>query len=267
MDRVSLKEYAKERVRGRRVEIWKALVFVFLGSMIVGWITPTFNVSDLYYNSPTTIIPIFRTLLITSLITTFLTMPLTYGANQYLMDFDTDKHTNDTIFVFYKQILKIFVLTVFIGIITQCFSIIAVIILIAGQFNEVSVNVALLLISIGQFVAIYLSYSFVAVPFIFNENKEKSIMEIMKLSYDMMKGHKLEYFVLELSFLGWYLLALCTCGILLIWLHPYTSFTTAKYFLDIKNEYYGVGVEATVVSESEEASTAESNDSDPFTIG
>lgn len=266
MDRVTLKEYAKARVSGRRVEIWKALVFTFLGSMLLSFIVPVVDYSSLtsYYLSANDIFFMVRTTLISSLITTLCLQPLNYGINQYLMDFDkNDYGTNDTIFSFYKNIIKIFVLTVFISLVTQCFSVVAIIIIFVGvstNIMEVSIGFALPLLTIGQFVGIYLSFCFVAVPYIFKENKEKSIMEIMKLSYDMMKGHKLEYFVLTLSFIGWYILSICTCGILFIWVLPYSAFTEAKYFLDLKNEYYGI-------SSVDEKPLNENSEDDPFTIG
>lgn len=266
MDRVTLKEYAKARVYGRRVEIWKALIFSFLGSMVVSFFVPAtdYDVLSNYYITTNEILFFIRTTLIASLITTFCLQPLQYGINQYLMDFDkNDYGTNETLFAPYKNIIKIFFLTVFINMVTQCFTIIAVIIALIGTSTQViaiSLGLAGIIAFIGQFVSFYLSFCFAAVPYIFNENKDKGIIEIMKLSNDMMRGHKLEYFILSISFMGWYLLSAFTCGILLIWVLPYSSFTEAKYFLDLKNEYYGISTyEEDIVNE-------ETND-DPFTIG
>lgn len=266
MDRVTLKEYAKARVSGRRVEIWKALIFTFLGSMLISFIVPTVDYDSLtrYYLGANDILFMVRTTLISSLITTLCLQPLTYGVNQYLMDFDkNDYGTNETIFAYYKNIIKIFVLTVFISLVTQCFSVVAIIILFVGastNIMEVSLGLALPLIVIGQFVSIYLSFCFVAVPYIFKENKDKSIVEIMKLSNQMMKGHKFEYFVLTFSFIGWYILSICTCGFLFIWVLPYSAFTEAKYFLDLKEAYYGI-------STVDEEPLKENSEEDPFTIG
>lgn len=266
MDRVTLKEYAKAKVNGKRVEIWKALIFSFLGSMLVNFIVPSVDFDSLasYYISANDIWYFVRTTIISSLITTLLLQPLTYGINQYLMDFDKDDYgTNNTIFSFYNNIIKIFVLTVFILIVTQCFTIVAIIFIFFGaalNIMDVSLGFALPLIVIGQFVSIYLSFCFVAVPYIYKENKDMSIIEIMKLSNQMMKGHKIEYFVLDLSFIGWYLLSTLTCGLLLIWVLPYSSFTMAKYFLDLKENYYGI-------SNTDNEVNNEHNDEDAFTIG
>ncbi|NBK96925.1 MAG: DUF975 family protein [Erysipelotrichia bacterium] len=262
MDRMTLKEYAKQKVQGKRVEIWKALIFTFLGSMVVSFFLPAIDTDALNtnYNVPSVFIDFMRTTLIASLISTFLLQPLTYGVNQYLMDFDKDKHENDTIFASYKSIIKIFVLTVFIGIVTQCFSLIGValtIIFLLMNLNDLALNLALPLIFIGSFASLYLSYCFRAVPYIFNENKEKSIMEIMALSNKMMKGHKFDFFILELSFIGWFIIGTFTCGIAFIWILPYFSFTLAKYFLDLKESFYGITTDAVdaEVIEEEDSST------------
>lgn len=50
----------------------------------------------------------------------------------------------------------------------------------------------------------------------------------------MMYGHKAEYFVLQLSFIGWYLLAVITLGIASFWVNPYVKITNANYYLQLK---------------------------------
>ncbi|WP_129045578.1 DUF975 family protein [Companilactobacillus metriopterae] len=53
-------------------------------------------------------------------------------------------------------------------------------------------------------------------------------------SRQMMDGNKWRYFVLQLSFLGWDILAWLTLGIGYIWLAPYKSATFAAFYLDLK---------------------------------
>ena len=45
-----------------------------------------------------------------------------------------------------------------------------------------------------------------------------------------MKGHRFEFFVLQLSFIGWAILAVLTCGIGFIWLEPYMQVTYVKFY-------------------------------------
>jgi len=53
-------------------------------------------------------------------------------------------------------------------------------------------------------------------------------------SYKMMKGYKWDYFVFELSFIGWFILGLFTCGILYIWLIPYMMVTVTLTYESLK---------------------------------
>ena len=52
-----------------------------------------------------------------------------------------------------------------------------------------------------------------------------------------MYGHKTDLFVLGLSFIGWYILSILTCGILFIWVIPYVQTATVKFLYDIKEDY------------------------------
>ena len=49
----------------------------------------------------------------------------------------------------------------------------------------------------------------------------------------MMVGHKMDYFVMELSFIGWYILNSFTYGILLLWLQPYYQLSFANFYVKI----------------------------------
>ncbi|MCS4488760.1 DUF975 family protein [Streptococcus sciuri] len=58
--------------------------------------------------------------------------------------------------------------------------------------------------------------------------------EIITESRKLMDGNKLNYFVLQLSFIGWLLLSLFSFGIGLIWLVPYYNMTLAVYHKDLR---------------------------------
>lgn len=67
------------------------------------------------------------------------------------------------------------------------------------------------------------------------DNPEIKATEIIKKSWNMTKGHKIDLFVLILSFFGWCILALFTLGILYIWLAPYMGVTIALAYEELKN--------------------------------
>lgn len=64
-----------------------------------------------------------------------------------------------------------------------------------------------------------------------------SYLEAITQSRQMMNHHKLEYFVLQLTFVGWMILTEITAGIVGIYAFPYMGITYAKYYLFVKGEY------------------------------
>lgn len=81
------------------------------------------------------------------------------------------------------------------------------------------------------------SLSYFLAPFILAENPNIGPNEAITLSRKMMDGHKAELFVLELSFIGWTLLATLTCGIGYLFLTPYMNLTFANFYLAVKEIY------------------------------
>lgn len=69
------------------------------------------------------------------------------------------------------------------------------------------------------------------------ENKGMPVLEAMTLSRNMMNGHKMEFFLLFLSFIGWSLLVFVTLGIAGIWVYPYISVTYVNFYLSVKEDY------------------------------
>lgn len=54
----------------------------------------------------------------------------------------------------------------------------------------------------------------------------------------LMDGHKAELFWLELSFIGWYLVALLTFGIAWFWILPYVNMTRAVFYDNIAGDQF-----------------------------
>ena len=96
---------------------------------------------------------------------------------------------------------------------------------------------ALLLIIPGLIKA----FGYVLVPYLMADEKyrELGISELLKKSEEMMKGHKMDYFLFMLSFIGWYLLAIPTLGLIMIYAGPLISVAKAKYLTDLKESCEG----------------------------
>ena len=67
-------------------------------------------------------------------------------------------------------------------------------------------------------------------------DNDLSIIDTIKLSFKMMKGHKWELFKLDMTFIGWVLLILITFYIAGIYFLPYAWTVNAGFYEEIKNE-------------------------------
>lgn len=80
-----------------------------------------------------------------------------------------------------------------------------------------------------------LSYSMT--PFLMAENPGLSPSEAIARSKQMMDGHKMELFILDLTFLGWSILA-AMCGNLgYLLLNPYTNAARAVFYRNLQKEW------------------------------
>lgn len=78
------------------------------------------------------------------------------------------------------------------------------------------------------------SYEYRMIPYLLGDHPEMSTKELFAASREMMRGQKWDTFVLDLSFIGWYLLGACTCGIAIIfWVYPYQFLTNAALYREL----------------------------------
>ena len=78
------------------------------------------------------------------------------------------------------------------------------------------------------------SFAYSMSIYILAENKGKAALECINESKAITNGHKMELFVLGLSFIGWILLVLVTFGIAAIWVAPYIQATMANAYRSLK---------------------------------
>ena len=78
------------------------------------------------------------------------------------------------------------------------------------------------------------SYSYAMTPYILLDRPELSATDAIKESEKMMNDHKMELFILDLSFIGWILLSILTCGILVLYVEPYMMATRSAFYLELK---------------------------------
>lgn len=199
MNRVEIKNFAKEKLSGNLGSIWKILIIalgISLASTCVFSIL--FNKMDADF--------------LDSLLG-ILMMPLGIGTTAFFISLiENENFEAKDLFKYYHDFVKIIGVTILMGLIIMlgyiCF-------IIPG-------------------IILTLSYSLV--PIILIKKPELGIVETLKYSREKMQGHKLDTFVLGLSFIGWAILGTLTFGILYIWLYPYMQLTFTKFYLNILGE-------------------------------
>ena len=104
-----------------------------------------------------------------------------------------------------------------------------------------------LLITLGMLLlvipGVMLTFSYAAAPYIMAQDPECEGLEALRRSRELMKGNRMELFLLDLSFIGWDLLSLFTLGIGSLFLNPYKEAARASFFRHIGLGYQGSSVE------------------------
>ena len=85
------------------------------------------------------------------------------------------------------------------------------------------------------------SYSYAMSMYIMQDHPELSGNDAITKSRQMMDGHKFDLFILDLSFIGWYLLGALTFGILIIfYVEPYRQVTRTNFYEQLRMDYEGL---------------------------
>ncbi|MBC5629383.1 DUF975 family protein [Clostridium sp. NSJ-6] len=202
MERVELKNRAKDQLRGN----WGIAIGGVLLAAIFIDLDVIYNIAERFGLERVTLsVPV-------NLLSIFLGGVISTGLCKLLLNIATkrEKPNVENIFSYFDIYLKTLGLNILISI--------AVII---GS---------ILFIIPGIIVALMFSQAF----FILAEDRSKSITECLSESAEMMKGYKWEFFVLELSFIGWWIVSALTLGIGGLWVAPYQKVTEANFYLNLK---------------------------------
>ena len=83
----------------------------------------------------------------------------------------------------------------------------------------------------GGFLLALKLYEYRMIPYILASDPNMARRDVFRISKEMVKGERLNILVLDLSFIGWILLAVLTCGILMIfYVNPYKMLTEGALF-------------------------------------
>lgn len=196
MNFIEIKEEAKKLTSKHILKFWKSSLLVFASSIALAIILGIISGGVLAF------------------ITELLALPLYIGFISYILSLTREEEVSLTdIFQDYKKIGLIVVTLI-----------ISYVFIIFGY---------ILLIIPGIMIA----FSLVMVGYLLADSKETSISEarnIISESIEMMNGYKLDYFIFELSFIGWYFLGAITFGIAYIYVIPYFTFANTLYYQRLK---------------------------------
>lgn len=78
------------------------------------------------------------------------------------------------------------------------------------------------------------SYSYRMLPYLLSENPGIPPSRALEMSIAITDGHKWEIFVLDLSFIGWYLLGAIPFGIGILFVNPYYHTTQAQLYVALR---------------------------------
>lgn len=80
------------------------------------------------------------------------------------------------------------------------------------------------------------SYQYKFVPYILAEHPMMNTSDVMKYSSNLTNGHKMELFVLDLSFIGWFIVSALTLNLAgLFYVGPYFYQTQSLAYLEIRD--------------------------------
>ena len=102
--------------------------------------------------------------------------------------------------------------------------------------SALMIMIGIILCSAIAVFYVILMVSWSQVYYILYENEEMPVLDIFSRSMDLMEDYKIDYLLLELSFLGWLIAGIFTFGLLYLWVIPYMMVTEANFYYEVKKK-------------------------------
>ncbi|WP_099466765.1 DUF975 family protein [Konateibacter massiliensis] len=228
-----LKALARERLKGKYGMPMGAVVLTMLISLAASF-TSTFLIG-----TETTLGWVIYYLI--TLIVSLLTVVLEVGLLRFFLNFNRSKEyrISDLFWSFQNHPDKVILYTILVSLLVLVCSIPATVFVVLYIFTQQVIFFVLSVIGfIGMLVlSIIIGLIYSQAVYLFADENNRSTIETMRESREMMKGHKGRLFYLSISFIGWYLLSVLSCGIALLWIVPYINCTMTYFYMDLKGEF------------------------------
>ncbi|HFI0217475.1 TPA: DUF975 family protein [Streptococcus suis] len=108
----------------------------------------------------------------------------------------------------------------------------------SGFFSSSYFQIGVILVVIGLICGLLVDYGLSQVQFLLYDHLENNIysspFKLFKQSWQLMKGNKWRRFMLDLSFIGWFIGILLTFGLLALYVYPYYWTCQTIFYEDLK---------------------------------
>ena len=89
---------------------------------------------------------------------------------------------------------------------------------------------------IGSLLFLAVRAAFAMSTYLLLDHPDMEALPAIRTSLDMMKGQKIRFVLLLLSFIGYFMICAVTFGVGLVWVLPYLITSVAQFYLDLKKE-------------------------------
>jgi uncharacterized membrane protein len=207
MDRVKIKAKAREIIKGKLFEIWKPVIIIWGIQILLTMILSVLGINPSDFSKE--ILPGIEITLV-NIIETILLTPLSIGVVVYILNIiRNQEHQVNDIFKQYKNVIVIILVNL----------ISSFLIIVGFAFLVIPGIIISLILAMTSFVL---------------ADGSQNIMETLRKSKELMNGYKWNYFLFNLSFIGWFLLGIFTLGLIYIYAFPYMSVANALYYEELK---------------------------------
>ena len=202
MNRKELKENAKKFIKGKKWIIWQGLLMFLAPSIVLSLIYQLCGTESL-------------TAKILTILVTFFTVILEFGIWKYILCVVRGEEcTINTVYDYFKDSSKwgkLYLSSIVVSLVTAAASLLFV---VPGIIMGISLTFYMLVL--------------------IDNDCNIGYKDLLHKCHEMMNGHKMELFILGLSFIGWEMLATVTFGLLYIWLLPYQIVTNIMFYEQIR---------------------------------
>ena len=226
------------------------LVYILLTGVltyaIMYFVTNPFSLAYLYLVDGENIQDIYRNLFTVRLVGVYLLMELLITLYQWVMMFGYTAYALGlarrtgpgyrTLLEGFAHLGKALLVSFLTGLFTTLWGLAAtlpgVVVIIIGALADSYglVFLGVLLVLCGAVVELIVSYRYRLATYFLLDNPDMGALASITASKQAMRGHKGELFVMDLSFLGWWVLSAFTLGILSLWVSPYCWASEANFY-------------------------------------